>query len=122
MVIEIYKDEYCKNYVGKVINGDVEDMIDFLRKKIKRNKCDVFTYCWDEDGACAMSDDEECAVERDSEAMLSLISNRVSKFGYCRFGCKLGEVVVKDPLNVDYIKRVIAEKQKILSLLQEKQK
>jgi|GEM_PF-4947813 len=121
MVIEIYKDKYCKDYIGKVINGGIDNTIDFLRKKIKRNHCDIFTYCWDEDGACAMSDDEEGAVERDMETMLSLVSDRVSKFGYCRFGCKFGEVVIKDPLNIAYIKRVISEKQRVLRHLNEKQ-
>ena len=120
MIIEIYKDKYCENYIGKEINGSVEDTIDFLRKKFKRNHCDVYSYCWDEDGECAMSDDEECIVERDMETMLSLVSNRVSKFGYCRFACKLGEIVIKDPSNTTYIKSVISEWQGLLSRLQQK--
>lgn len=117
MIIEIYKDKDCKNYIGKVINGGAEGLVEFLRKKIKRNNCDVFTYCWDEDGECAMSDDEECSVERSVETMLSLVSNRVAKFGYCRFGCKFGEIVIKDPSNMAYVKKVITEGQKKLSVL-----
>lgn len=118
MTIEIYKDIYCRNYTGTEVSGGTDAVIAYLRKKLKRNNCDVFTYCWDEDGDCAISDDEECSVERDMEAMLSLVSNRVSTFGYCRFGCKLGEVVIRDYRNIAFLRKIISEQERIMKYLE----
>ncbi len=120
MTIEIYKDDYRRDYVGKEISGGVDAVIDFLRKKIKRNKCAMFTYCWDEDGNCAMSNDEEARIETDAEKMLSMAAERIAKFGHCAFGCGFGEVVVKDYSNPMFIEKIIAENQSFLARIKSK--
>ena len=117
MEIIIYKDNRCNDFTGTNVYGGIDTVIAFLRKKMKRNKCNVFTYCWDEDGSCAMSDDEECCVERDAEKMLSLVSGRLDKFGYCRFGCKIGEVVIKDYSNVAFLEKLVKATEAHLNMI-----
>ena len=120
MEIVIYKDFRGGDYRGTQVGGGTEGAIAFLRKKLKRNKCDRFTYCWDEDGNCAMSDDEEGRVEEDLEKMLSLVSERIDRFGYCRFGCRMGEFVIRDYDNIGFLQEVISDNMSRLEWLKSK--
>ena len=118
MTIEIYKDIYCRNYTGTEVSGGTDAVIAYLRKKLKRNKCDIFEYCWDKDGECAISFDEESTIERDMEKMLSKVAERISKFGYCRFGCRIGEVVIRDYSNIAFLRKIISEHEGYLKYLE----
>ena len=122
MEIIIYKDYRYNVYTGTQVDEGVEGVVAFLRRKLKRNKCDQFTYCWDDDGNCATSDDEEGRHENDIEKMLSLISERLNKFGYCRFGCRMGEVVIKDYNNIQFLQKIISQDTSRLECLKSKDK